>query len=86
MERMDIEVWLAVNDEGACVASFDGARQALADLLDQHGGAAARTVKLPVLNLMLPTAVEADPIEVLEEAEADDTVETAIEEEEVLAA
>ncbi len=57
----------------------------MAELVDEHGGAAVRTVKLTVA-MALPTGVEAEPIEVSDEAAATQQVETAIEEEEVLAA
>ena len=79
MEKEDIELWLAVNDEGSRAVSFDGAADAIASLVDEHGGAAVRTVKLTV-SMALPTAVEAEPLEVSDEADAAQDIETAIEE------
>jgi hypothetical protein len=85
VEKEDIELWLAVNDQGDRAISFDGSREAIAELVDEHGGAAVRTVKMTV-SMALPTAVEAEPIEVLDEAGATQTIETAIEEVEEAAA
>jgi hypothetical protein len=79
MEREDIQFWLAVNDEGARAVSFDSAADAIATLVDQCGGAAVRTVEMTV-SMALPTAVEAEPLEVSDEADAAQDIETAIEE------
>jgi hypothetical protein len=84
MEKEEIEFWLAVNDEGDRTVSFDGAKEAMAALIDEFGGAAVRTVKM-TLTMALPTAVEADPLEVSDE-DADQTAETTIEEIEETAA
>jgi hypothetical protein len=86
MEKEEIEFWLAVNDEGDRTVSFDGAKEAMAALVDEFGGAAVRTVKMSVL-MALPTAAEADPLEVSDDDfGADQTTETAIEEVEEVAA
>jgi hypothetical protein len=79
MEKEDIEFWLAVNDEGNRAVSFDSAEDAITALVDKEGGAAVRTVKMMV-SMALPTAVEADPLEVSEEADSDQNTEAAIEE------
>ena len=78
MEKEHIEHWLAVNDQGDRMTSFDGPEDAVAALIDKHGGAAFRTVKFSTL-MDLPTAVEADPII---EITAEDGDETTIEIEE----
>jgi hypothetical protein len=78
VEKEVIELWLAVNDEGHRAVSFDGASEAIAELVSDHGGAAVRTVRMTV-SMALPTAVEAEPLEVSEEA-ADAETEAAIQE------
>jgi hypothetical protein len=66
MEKVEIELWLAVNDEGSHAVSFDGAKDAIATLLDEHGGAAVRTVKMSV-SVELPPSLEVDHIEIVKE-------------------
>jgi hypothetical protein len=78
MEKEDIELWLAVNDEGSRAVSFDSAEDAISTLVSECGGAAVRTVKM-VVSTTLPLAFEAEPLEIIEEVDAQDT-ETAIEE------
>ncbi len=85
MEKEDIQFWLAVNDEGSRVVSFDSAADAIATLVDQCGGAAVRTVEMTV-SMALPIAVEADRLEVSDETDAAQDIETAIKEVEEAAA
>jgi hypothetical protein len=85
VEKEEIEFWLAVNDEGSRAVSFDGAGDAITSLVGEHGGAAVRTVKLTV-SMALPTAVEAERLEVTEEDADAGNVETAIGEVEEAAA
>lgn len=85
MEKEDIEFWLAVNDEGHRAVSFDGAAEAIASLVDEHGGAAVRTVRMMV-SMALPTAVDAEPLEVTDEDVSAEDIETAIGEVEEAAA
>ena len=54
VEKEEIQFWLAVNDEGQKAVSFDGAAEAIGLLVNEHGGAAIRTVKMAVL-MALPT-------------------------------
>jgi hypothetical protein len=84
-ENEDIEFWLAVNDEGDRVLSFDGAADAMSKLVTEFGGAAVRTVRI-VVSMPLPTAVEVETIKVFEEIEADENTEATIEEVETQAA
>jgi hypothetical protein len=77
VEKEEIEFWLAVNDEGHKAVSFDGAADAIGSLVDEHGGAAIRTVKMAVL-MALPTAVEAERLEVTDEDADAGNIETAI--------
>jgi hypothetical protein len=83
-EKQDIELWLAVNDEGSRATSFDGAADAISTLIAECGGAAVRTVRL-LVSMPLPTAVEVEPIEVFEEIDAGEA-EASIEEVETAAA
>jgi hypothetical protein len=85
VEKEEIEFWLAVNDEGQKAVSFDGAAEAIGLLVDEHGGAAIRTVKMAVL-MALPTAVEAERLEVTDEDADAGNIETAIGEVEEAAA
>jgi hypothetical protein len=85
VEKEEIEFWLAVNDEGQKAVSFDGAAEAIGLLVDEHGGAAIRTVKMAVL-MALPTAVEAERLEVTDEDANAGNIETAIGEVEEAAA
>jgi hypothetical protein len=84
-EQEDIEFWLAVNDEGHKAVSFDGAAEAIGSLVEEHGGAAVRTVKMTV-SMALPTAVEAERLEVTDEDANTGNIETAIGEVEEAAA
>ena len=77
VEKEEIEFWLAVNDEGQKAVSFDGAAEAIGLLVNEHGGAAIRTVKMAVL-MALPTAVEAERLEVTDEDADAGNIETAI--------
>jgi len=83
--KEEIEFWLAVNDEGQKAVSFDGAAEAIGLLVNEHGGAAIRTVKMAVL-MALPTAVEAERLEVTDEDVDAGNVEAAIGEVEQAAA
>jgi hypothetical protein len=83
--KEEIEFWLAVNDEGQKAVSFDGAAEAIGLLVNEHGGAAIRTVKMAVL-MALPTAVEAERLEVTDEDADAGNIETAIGEVEEAAA
>jgi hypothetical protein len=85
VEKEEIEFWLAVNDEGHKAVSFDGAADAIGSLVDEHGGAAIRTVKMTVA-MALPTAVEAERLEVTDEDLDAGNVEAAIGEVEEAAA
>jgi hypothetical protein len=85
VEKEEIEFWLAVNDEGQKAVSFDGAAEAIGLLVGEHGGAAIRTVKMAVL-MALPTAVEAERLEVTDEDADAGNIETAIGEVEEAAA
>jgi hypothetical protein len=85
VEKEEIEFWLAVNDEGQKAVSFDGAAEAIGLLVNEHGGAAIRTVKMAVL-MALPTAVEAERLEVTDEDADAGNIETAIGEVEEAAA
>jgi len=85
VEKEEIEFWLAVNDEGHKAVSFDGAADAIASLVDEHGGAAVRTVKMTLV-MALPTAVEADRLEVTDEDVDARNIEAAIGEVEEAAA
>jgi hypothetical protein len=85
VEKEEIEFWLAVNDEGQKAVSFDGAADAIGSLVGEHGGAAIRTVKMTVA-MALPTAVEADRLEVTDEDVGAENIEAAIGEVEEAAA
>jgi hypothetical protein len=85
VEKEEFEFWLAVNDEGRRMVSFDGAAEAIAALIEEHGGAAVRTVRMMV-SMALPTAVEAEHLEVTEEDANVENIETAIDEVETVAA
>jgi len=85
VEKEEIEFWLAVNDKGHKAVSFDGAADAISALVEEHGGAAVRTVKMSVL-MALPTAVEADRLEVTDEDADARNAEAAIGEVEEAAA
>jgi hypothetical protein len=77
VEKEEIQFWLAVNDEGACAVSFEGAGDAITSLVEEYGGAAVRTVELTV-SMALPTAVEVERLEVTDEDADAGNVETAI--------
>jgi hypothetical protein len=77
-ERIDAVHWLAVNDQGDRALSFESPEDAVSLLIDEHGDAAFRTVKLNV-TMALPTAVEADHVEIT--AQDGDESEVDIEEE-----
>jgi hypothetical protein len=86
VEKEEIEFWLAVNDDGDRVVSFDGAAEAIGLLVSEFGGTAVRTVKMMV-SMPLPTGVEAEPIEVIEEdVDAAENTDAVIEEVETAAA
>jgi hypothetical protein len=85
VEKEEIEFWLAVNDEGHKAVSFDGAAEAIASLVDEHGGAAVRTVEMTV-SMALPTAIKAERLEVTDEDAEAGNIETAIGEVEEAAA
>jgi hypothetical protein len=82
--KEDIQFWLAVNDEGSRVVSFESAADAIGTLVNEFGGAAVRTVEMTVL-MALPTAVEVETIEVSDE-DVDQDIKTAIKEIETAAA
>lgn len=62
----NFEHWLAVNEHGDCAISFDSAEDAVAILVDEHGGSAYRTARIAVA-MALPVALEADEIELGED-------------------
>jgi hypothetical protein len=79
VEKEDIEFWLAVNDKGDRVLSFDGAAEAISKLVDEYGGAAVRTVGMMV-SMALPAAPQTERLEVTDEDVDAGDIETAIDE------
>jgi hypothetical protein len=77
VEKSNFNVWLAVNEDGDSAVSTDGASDAREKLVDDHGGAAVRTVKLAV-TMALPEVAEAT-VEVEDEAGETQQVEAAAE-------
>ncbi len=59
MEKSNFEIWLAVNEDGDAAVSMDGPGEAREALVDDHGGAAIRTVKLAV-TMALPEVHEVE--------------------------
>jgi hypothetical protein len=74
MEKRSVEIWVAMNDDGDVAASVDGGAEARELLIDNHGGAAVRTVKLTVQ--MAPPEIPEIEVEIADEAGETKTIET----------
>ncbi len=66
MSKENFEVWLSINEEGNAGVSLESGDDSRERLIEDHGGAVVRTVKLAVL-MTLPEVQEAE-VDVADEA------------------